>query len=189
MGRGTWEQFSISRLPLVECDDNSIATHQRIRKVILNIISTEYNRSSQPDQTDVFTPEKRSAVMSRIRSKNTKPEMIVRSMLHRMGFRFRLHRSDLPGKPDIVLPKHKTVIFVNGCYWHPHPGCKERKERKPPKQNVTYWQNKFARNLERDEKARVELEAAGWRVAVLHECDMTRGRHLTEEHILEILKR
>ena len=138
--------------------------------------------------TDVFTREKRSEVMSLIRSKNTKPEIVVRSLLHGLGYRFRIHRKDLPGKPDIVLPKYKTVIFVHGCYWHPHSGCKERKERKPPKQNAEYWQTKFARNLERDQQAKDALEAAGWRVIILYECDMTRGRVLTPERLEAIMR-
>ena len=150
--------------------------------------STKTEQAAKEDNTtDVFTREKRSEVMSLIRSKNTKPEMIVRSLLHKLGYRFRLHRKDLPGKPDIVLPKHKTIIFVHGCYWHPHPGCKERKERKPPKQNAEYWQTKFARNLERDENARRDLMNAGWRVITLYECEMTRGRVLTSEHMEAIM--
>lgn len=79
---------------------------------------------------DVFSPEKRSQVMSRIRSKDTKPEKIIRSILHKLGFRFRINRKDLPGKPDIVLPKYKTVIFVHGCFWHQHEGCKNHQGRK-----------------------------------------------------------
>lgn len=106
--------------------------------------------------------------MSRIRSKDTKPELIVRSMLHRMGYRFRLHRKGLPGKPDIVLPRHKTVIFVHGCYWHRHPGCKYAYH---PKSRVDFWEKKFRENVERDTKARAALEALGWRVLVVWECE------------------
>lgn len=108
--------------------------------------------------------------MSRIRSKDTKPELIVRSTLHRMGYRFRLHKKGLPGKPDVVLARHKTVIFVHGCYWHRHPGCKYAYH---PKSRVDFWENKFRENVERDTKARAALEALGWRVLVVWECEVT----------------
>ncbi len=107
--------------------------------------------------------------MSRIRNKNTIPELLLRSFLHRMGFRFRLHRKDLPGKPDIVLPKYKTVIFVHGCFWHRHSGCKRATT---PSTNTEYWEEKFRKNVERDEKNRVELEALGWQVMVVWECEI-----------------
>ena len=117
---------------------------------------------------DHLTPEKRSWNMSKIRSGNTKPEMIVRSLLHRMGYRFRLHRKDLPGKPDIVLPKYNTVIFVHGCYWHRHKGCKYAYN---PKSRIDFWQNKFKSNVERDKKNRIALEKLGWNVKVMWECE------------------
>lgn len=106
--------------------------------------------------------------MSRIRSKDTKPEKIVRSLLHRMGYRFRLHRKDLPGKPDIVLPKYRTVIFVHGCFWHRHPGCKGATT---PKSRTEWWQAKFDRNVTRDRAHRQELLARGWRVITVWECE------------------
>ena len=96
---------------------------------------------------DVFSPEKRSQVMSRIRSKDTKPEKIIRSILHKLGFRFRINRKDLPGKPDIVLPKCKTVIFVHGCFWHQHEDCKYAVM---PKSNTNYWKPKLTKNMDRD---------------------------------------
>lgn len=105
--------------------------------------------------------------MSRIRSKDTTPEKTVRSLLHRMGYRFRLHRRDLPGKPDIVLPKYRTAIFVHGCFWHRHPGCRCTTT---PKSNVDFWQAKFRANVERDRKARRDLRAGGWQVVVVWEC-------------------
>ncbi|MFW5498395.1 MULTISPECIES: very short patch repair endonuclease [unclassified Maridesulfovibrio] len=117
---------------------------------------------------DKLTPKKRSWNMSRIKSKNTKPERIVRSLLHNMGFRFRLHRKDLPGKPDIVLPKYKTIIFVHGCFWHQHPGCKDSKI---PKSNSEYWINKFNNNAERDKIAVEKLEGAGWHVITVWACE------------------
>ena len=105
--------------------------------------------------------------MSRIKGKNTKPEMIVRSMLHKMGYRFRLHRKDLPGNPDIVLPKYKTVIFVNGCFWHRHEGCKYAYM---PKSRVDFWQKKFSDTIKRDRKNKADLESAGWKIIVIWEC-------------------
>ncbi len=106
--------------------------------------------------------------MSRIRGKDTRPEMRVRSLLHRMGFRFRLHRKDLPGKPDIVLPAYGTVIFVHGCFWHRHPGCRFAYT---PKSRVDFWLTKFQRNVERHQEVEAELEALGWRVVVIWECE------------------
>ena len=105
--------------------------------------------------------------MSRIKSGNTKPEMIVRSLLHRMGYRFRLHRKDLPGKPDIVLPKYKTLIFVHGCFWHMHKGCKRSNI---PKTNKEYWGPKLKRNKENDEKNKKKLLKCGWKVITVWEC-------------------
>ena len=116
---------------------------------------------------DNLAREHRSWNMSRIRSKDTKPEIHVRSMLHRMGFRFRLHRKDLPGKPDIVLPRLNTVIFVHGCYWHRHSGCKFAYE---PKSRVEFWTAKFRDNVERDKRNQEALSALGWRVLVIWEC-------------------
>jgi DNA mismatch endonuclease, patch repair protein len=108
--------------------------------------------------TDNLSKEKRSWNMSQIRSKDTKPEIIVRSMLHRMGYRFRLHRKDLPGKPDIVLPKYKTVIFVHGCFWHRHKGCKRCTT---PSANQTYWLPKLHRNADRDKQNQKLLKKTG----------------------------
>ena len=108
-------------------------------------------------------------MMSRIRSKNTKPELAVRSMLHRMGYRFRLHRRDLPGCPDIVLPKYKTVIFVHGCFWHQYPGCKYAYN---PKSRKAFWQKKFKQNVERHKRVRKELTKLGWKVIVIWECQI-----------------
>jgi len=118
---------------------------------------------------DKLTPERRSWNMSRIRSKNTKPELIVRSLLHRMGFRFRVNRKDLLGKPDIVLPKYKTVIFVHGCFWHRHKGCKGATT---PSTRREFWEKKFKDNTNRDKRNRRELKKAGWNVIVLWECEV-----------------
>jgi DNA mismatch endonuclease (patch repair protein) len=111
---------------------------------------------------------KRSAQMAAIRSVNTRPELIVRKALHARGFRFRLHRRDLPGKPDIVLPKFRTAIFVHGCFWHQHPGCKLASW---PKSRPEYWVPKLGRNVERDTVAAGALEVLGWRSIVIWECD------------------
>ena len=105
--------------------------------------------------------------MSRIRATDTRPEKAVRSALHKMGLRFRLHRRDLPGRPDIVLPKYRAVVFVHGCFWHGHD-CK--KGRSVPQTNAEFWRAKLACNRERDEQNRRDLEAAGWRVVVVWEC-------------------
>ena len=124
--------------------------------------------------TDRLTPERRSRLMSRVRSKNTKPELIVRSLVHAMGYRFRLHRRDLPGCPDLVLAAYKTALFVHGCFWHRHRGCRKASE---PSTRVEFWTDKFRRNVARDRKNRARLLNAGWRVIVVWECEtrnMTR---------------
>ena len=120
---------------------------------------------------DIFTKELRSWNMGRIRSKDTRPEMIVRSFLHKKGFRFRLHVKSLPGHPDIVLPKYKTVIEVRGCMWHRHEGCKKASV---PSSNMDFWHNKFIANQERDKKVTCELEKLGWRVIVVWECETSQ---------------
>ncbi|MFB9949974.1 very short patch repair endonuclease [Rhizobium puerariae] len=117
---------------------------------------------------DRLTPERRSWLMSRVGGKNTTPEIRVRKVAHSMGLRFRLHRSDLPGKPDIVLPKRRTVVFVHGCFWHRHPGCKKAST---PSTRSEYWQAKFRANQERDTRVANELEDLGWRVATIWECE------------------
>jgi len=118
---------------------------------------------------DTFSPEKRSEIMRRVRSTNTTPERKVRSLLHRLGFRFRLHRQDLPGKPDIVLPKHSSIVFVNGCFWHRHSGCSHATT---PASNRKYWLPKFKRTLERDQNNKRALRRLGWNVIVVWECEL-----------------
>lgn len=115
----------------------------------------------------------RSKRMSLIRSKDTKPEMLVRRMVHRMGFRFRLHRKDLPGRPDLVFPSRHAIILVNGCFWHGHD-C--QKGRRHPKTNVEYWEGKIAGNVARDRVSIAALEAAGWRVLTVWECETSSKR-------------
>lgn len=118
---------------------------------------------------DVFSPEERSRIMAAVKGKNTKPELLVRSLVHRMGYRFRLHDSTLPGKPDIVLRRHKKIILVHGCFWHQHPDC-QRSAR--PTSNVDYWNKKLDRNMERDRKNQDTLTQLGWAVLVLWECEI-----------------
>lgn len=113
--------------------------------------------------------------MSGIRSRDTRPELAVRSLLHRMGFRFRLHRKDLPGKPDIVLPRYRVALFVHGCFWHQHSGCPLASN---PSSNTVYWTPKLLRNLERDAENRAALEALGWRTGVVWECETRKPNHL-----------
>ena len=107
-------------------------------------------------------------MMAAVRGKNTSPEILVRKAAHRMGLRFRLHDRRLPGRPDLVLPKWKTVVFVNGCFWHRHPGCKLTTS---PKTNRAFWQKKFRDNTRRDASNYARLESMGWRVVVLWQCE------------------
>ncbi len=116
--------------------------------------------------------------MSRIRSENTSPEKFVRSMLHGMGYRFRLHRKDLPGKPDIVLPKYKTVIEVRGCFWHRHKGCRGTTT---PKSNQDFWLEKFSKNVKRDRQNGRKLKALGWKVIVIWECEIENESKLADK--------
>lgn len=120
---------------------------------------------------DVHSKETRSYNMSRIKSKDTKPEMLVRKFLHAQGFRYRLHVKDLPGKPDIVLPKYKTVIFIHGCFWHGHEHCKYYVI---PKTRTEWWVNKINRNIENDVKAIAALKKEGWKVITLWECELKK---------------
>ena len=132
---------------------------------------------------DNITPEHRSWNMSRIRNGNTKPERLVRSLLHTMGYRFRLHRKDLPGRPDIVLPSRRTVILVHGCYWHRHPGCRFAYT---PKSNLAFWQAKFNENVSRDRRQYTQLCDLGWRVITVWECETKKMEDLAERLSSEI---
>lgn len=117
---------------------------------------------------DVFTPEERSRIMGRIRAKDTAPEMVVRRIAHALGYRYRLHRSDLPGKPDLVFPMYRSVIFVNGCFWHGH-SCRRGAL---PASNAEFWSKKIGATQARDERSRAELEREGWRVMTLWQCEL-----------------
>jgi DNA mismatch endonuclease (patch repair protein) len=118
---------------------------------------------------DKLTPERRSDNMRQIRSQNTSPELALRRMLHQLGYRFRIHRKDLPGKPDLVFPARKKVIFVHGCFWHQHPACREGRV---PGSRLEYWGPKLRRNQERDANAQERLKELGWQCMVLWECEL-----------------
>ncbi len=127
---------------------------------------------------DTLTKAERSERMARIRSKNTGPEIRVRQLVHSLGYRFRLHRNDLPGRPDLVFPSRRMVIFVHGCFWHAHGRCKTANQ---PKTHRAYWSDKFTRNKARDRANRQKLRRQGWAVLILWECqtkscDKMRGR-------------
>ncbi|WP_150654126.1 very short patch repair endonuclease [Pseudomonas fluorescens] len=118
---------------------------------------------------DTLTPEQRRKCMQRIGSKNTKPELAVRSICHRLGYRFRVLRKDLPGSPDIVFSRQKLCIFVHGCFWHRHEGCKYAYA---PKSRCEFWTEKFSKNVERDIRATKDLQSLGWSVEVVWECEL-----------------
>ena len=126
--------------------------------------------------------EQRSRNMFAIKSKNTKPEIAVRKLLHSMGYRFRLHRKDLPGSPDIVLPKYKTVIFVHGCFWHRHENCKYASN---PKTRKEFWENKFKANIKRDLEIQEKIKNIEWRSVVIWECE-TKDLEELREKIFDI---
>jgi DNA mismatch endonuclease (patch repair protein) len=127
---------------------------------------------------DIVSPAQRSRMMSAIRGKNTYPELVVRSVAHELGLRFRLHSSKLPGRPDLVFPKWKTVVFVHGCFWHRH----DCRLAATPKTRVEFWRTKFAANQDRDRNVRSELETSGWCVLVIWECE-TRNRALVRRRL------
>ena len=122
---------------------------------------------------DKFSKETRSYVMSRIRGKDTKPEVLVRKYLFSRGLRFRKNDKRYPGRPDIVLPKYNTIVFVHGCFWHLHEGCKYAVM---PKSNVEYWENKLYRNKERDKRNQEKLEEMGWNVIIVWECQLKKDK-------------
>ena len=133
--------------------------------------------------TDIVSPEKRSRMMSGIKGKNTKPEMIIRKGLYARGFRYRLHVKQLPGKPDLVLHKYKAVIFVNGCFWHKHD-CRLFKW---PKSNTDFWREKLTANEQRDKKYYRELSESGWRIMTVWECALKGRKETDREKVLDNL--
>ena len=132
---------------------------------------------------DRLSRERRSWLMSRVKSRDTSPEMVVRREAHAMGLRFRLHRKDLPGTPDLVFPRYRTVVFVHGCFWHRHPGCKKAGM---PKTRVEFWQEKFDRNVERAQRDVGRLLELGWSVGVIWECE-TKDRATVESFLSEVV--
>jgi DNA mismatch endonuclease, patch repair protein len=133
---------------------------------------------------DIVSPARRSQMMSRIRGKGSKPELIVRRMVHSLGYRFRLHARYLPGSPDLVFSRRKLALFVHGCFWHRHKGCPYAYN---PKSNIEFWTRKFKSNVARDKRVRGELEAMGWRVAIIWECEAADPDSLKEE-LKELLR-
>lgn len=139
------------------------------------------------DMTDTLTVAQRSALMSRIRGKNTSPEIAIRRVLHRLGLRYSLHVSDLAGTPDLVLPKYNAVIFVHGCFWHHHVGCSGATI---PKTNREFWLGKFERNARRDAATVRVLEAQGWRIFTVWECEVNSQRKatITGEKLAQLIR-
>ena len=127
---------------------------------------------------DTVSRSKRTEIMSSVKQRHTKPEIAVRKILHRHGFRFRLHNKKLPGTPDIVLPKHKAVIFVHGCFWHQHEGC--RKSRRPTS-NIEFWNEKLDKNIARDNRKELELKKSGWKVLNIWDCEIKDENLLIEK--------
>lgn len=134
---------------------------------------------------DILTKEKRSWNMSQIKGKDTRPEILLRSIIHRSGLRFRLHDNKLPGKPDIVLPRYKTAILVNGCFWHRHEGCKYAYM---PKSRIEFWESKFSRTVQRDAEKSRELMELGWHVFTAWECEIKNDPDELLERLLIFLK-
>ncbi len=135
--------------------------------------------------TDNLTKKQRAKVMSKVRSRDTKPEWIIRCGLHRLGFRYRLKNSQMPGSPDLVFPKFHAAVFVHGCYWHRHPGCKDAST---PKSNTDFWEIKFVENVERDSRNMRELGNLGWRILVVWECELINQTVETIHRVARWLK-
>lgn len=134
---------------------------------------------------DPLSPEHRSWNMSRIRGSDTKPELRLRSLLHRAGYRFRLHDRRLPGRPDIVLPKYRSAIFVHGCFWHRHKGCPKATT---PSTRPEFWQEKFRKTVERDSRKAAEVERAGWCVITVWECEIEKEPEKVLKQVSDQLK-
>ena len=138
--------------------------------------------------SDVYSKDKRSWIMSRVRGRNTGPELLATRFLRSQGYRFRLHAKNLPGSPDIILPRLKKVVFINGCFWHQHPDCKRATL---PKSNQSFWTTKLFRNTERDRETRKLLRKQGWSVITLWECQLknAKKRRLNLERLIRRLKK
>lgn len=127
--------------------------------------------------TDHLTPAARSKNMAAVHSKDTEPELLVRSVAHKMGYRFRLHVADLPGAPDLVFPRHRKAVFVHGCFWHRHGQCRFAST---PKTRTDFWEKKFKSNVERDRSVQRELQKLGWRVMVIWQCQLKQRGNLVK---------
>lgn len=134
--------------------------------------------------TDIVDTKCRSEMMARIRGRDTAPELAVRRIAHRMGLRFRLHRKDLPGRPDLVFPKYRLAVFVHGCFWHRHEGCRYAST---PKSRTAFWTEKFAANVERDSRQEAALTTLGWRVLVIWQCE-TSDEAAVERTLAELVR-
>ena len=134
--------------------------------------------------TDIMDTKRRSELMAGIRGRDTAPELAVRRIAHRMGLRFRVHRKDLPGRPDLVFPKHRLAVFVHGCFWHRHEGCRFASD---PKSRVAFWKGKFAANVDRDARQQAALKELGWSVLVIWECE-TENEPAVERRLVASIK-
>lgn len=135
--------------------------------------------------TDIMSKRQRSLLMSKVRSSNTRPERILRCGLHKLGFRYKLNNANLPGRPDLVLPKYGSVIFVHGCFWHRHKKCKKASK---PQTNSEFWANKFRENVRRDRKVQLELLKLGWKVIVVWECELKRDPANVVDRVASLLR-
>jgi len=135
--------------------------------------------SARFKKMDIYSRKKRSEIMSKVRAINTKPEVIVRQTLHKLGYRFRLHKKELPGKPDIVLSRHRAIIFVHGCFWHHHNGCTKSGF---PATNAKFWKNKILRNVQRDKEIVAHLRRSGWHVMIIWECETKDWKFIRKLH-------
>lgn len=153
------------------------------RFFLLTVNRIEYEVNTM---VDTLTPKERSERMGRVRGKDTKPEMLVRKLVHRMGYRYRLHRRDLPGNPDLVFPRRRKIIFVHGCFWHRHsdPECKLARM---PKSRLDFWKLKLERNRLRDRENISRLRSMGWKILVIWECQIKDGK-LLEKNIKTFLE-
>ena len=133
--------------------------------------------------TDIVDTKCRSAMMARIRGRDTAPELAVRRIAHRMGLRFRLHRKNLPGRPDLVFPKHRLAVFVHGCFWHRHEGCRYAST---PKSRAAFWTEKFAANVKRDARQEAALRTLGWQILVIWQCE-TKDEAAVERRLTELI--
>lgn len=133
---------------------------------------------------DIVDPARRSKMMAGIQGRDTVPEMVVRRTAHRLGFRFRLYRKDLPGRPDLVFPRYRSVVFVHGCFWHRHDGCRYAYT---PRSRVRFWRDKFSQNVARDRRTEDALRSLGWQVLVIWECE-TRDHRMVAHRLSRFLR-